>query len=49
MNLTSRWKNVLDENEDGFLRTELDPLADNINKLTNSQISWDQVPEIFAT
>lgn len=36
--ITRRRKNVLDKDKDGFLSTELNSLADDINKLPNSQI-----------
>lgn len=52
--LTSKWNNtislltcwrqsVIDKDKDGLWSTELDPLPHHINKLTNSQISWDKV------
>ena len=40
---SSRWQDLIDEDEDGFLRRELDALADNIDKLTDSEVGGDQV------
>jgi len=36
-------KNIVDENKDCLLGTQLDALADNINKLANRQVSRDKV------
>lgn len=41
---TCGWQHVLDEHEDGLLGADLDPLANDVNELTHSEISWNQVP-----
>ena len=38
-----RWQDLIDEDKDGFLGRELDALADNIDKLTDSEIGGYQV------
>jgi hypothetical protein len=38
------WKRVLDEDEDCLLSTELDPLPNNIHKLSNREVSGNKVP-----
>lgn len=43
LQLTSGRYNVLDKDKYGLVCTELDPLTNNVNKLSNSQISRDKV------
>lgn len=38
-----RGENLVDKDEDGLLRGELDALADHVDKLTNSQVRGDEV------
>lgn len=38
-----RWQDLVDEDEDGFFRRELDALADDIDELTNSEVCRDEV------
>ena len=38
-----RRQDLIDEDEDGLLRRELDPLTDNVHELTDRQIRGDQV------
>ena len=38
-----RWQDFVDEDKDGFLRRELDALADDIDELTNSEVCGDKV------
>ena len=38
-----RWQDLIDEDKDGFLGRELDALANNIDKLTDSEIGGYQV------
>lgn len=40
---SSRWQDLIDEDEDGLLWAELDSLADNIDELANCQIGGDEV------
>lgn len=40
---SSRWQDLVDKDEYGFLRRELDALANNIDKLANSEVSRDEV------
>ena len=40
---SSRRQDLIDENEDGLLRRELDALADDIYELADSEVGWDQV------
>lgn len=40
---SSGWQDLIDEDEDGFLRRELDALADDIDELTNSEVGGDKV------
>ena len=35
---SSRWQDLIDEDEDGFLRRKLDALADDIDELANGEI-----------
>lgn len=42
-------KNVLDKDEDGLLRTQLDALANDIDKLADSEVRWNQVPAVPQT
>ena len=39
----SRWQDLIDEDEDGFLRRELDTLADDIDELTDSEVGGYEV------
>ena len=39
----SWWQNLIYEDKDGFLWGKLDPFANHIDKLANSEIRWDQV------
>src|SRR5438105_4966072 len=41
---TSRRQHVLDEHEDGLLRADLYPLADDIHELAHSQVCGHQIP-----
>ena len=36
-------KDFINEDEDGLLRRQLDPLSDDIDELTDSQICGDEV------
>lgn len=38
-----RRQDLVNEDEDGLLRRELDPLADDIDELANGEIAGDQV------
>ena len=40
---TCGWEHILDEHEDGLLRADLDPLADDVHELTHCEISWHQI------
>ena len=40
---SSRWKNFIDEDEDGFLRRKLDALTDHIDKLAHGEIGRDKI------
>jgi len=40
---SSRRQNLIDEDEDGLFRAELDSLADDIDELTDGQICGDEV------
>ena len=40
---SSRRQDLIDEDEDGFLRRQLDPLTDDINKLTDGEVGGYQV------
>ena len=40
---SGRWQDLVDEDEDCFLRRELDALANDIDKLTNSEVCGDEV------
>ncbi len=42
--LTCGRQHVLDKHENGFLRADFDPFADNIHKLSYCQVSWNQIP-----
>ena len=37
------WENLVDEDEDGFFRRELNALADDVDELPDSQISGHKV------
>ena len=39
----SRRKDLIDEDEDGLLRAELDALADDVDELAHRQVGGDQV------
>lgn len=36
-------QHLINEDEDGLLRTELDALADHVDELADCQIGWDEV------
>ena len=36
-------ENFIDEDENGFLRRQLDALSDDIDELANGEIAWDQI------
>lgn len=38
MVLTGLWDGIVDKDEDGLLRVELDPLADDIDKLACNKV-----------
>lgn len=38
-----RWQHLIDEDKDGLFGRELDTLADNVDKLANGEVCWDQV------
>lgn len=40
---SSRWQDLVDKDENGFLRRELNALADNIDKLTDGEVGRHQV------
>ncbi len=40
---SSRWQDLIDEDEDGFLRRQLDALADDIDELADGEIAGHQV------
>lgn len=45
---TTCWrKHIIYENENVFLCTQFDSFADHIYKLSDSQVSWDKVPDII--
>lgn len=46
LKITSGRKRVLHKDENCPLGAELDPLTNHINKLPNSQISWDKVSAV---
>ena len=35
-------ENLVDKDEDGLFRGELDPLSDNVDKLTDGEILWSR-------
>jgi hypothetical protein len=37
------WQDLVNENEDGLFRRQLDSLADDIDELANRQVGWNQV------
>jgi len=39
----SRRQNLIDEDKDGLLGRQLDPLADHVDELADGEIGWDQV------
>jgi len=39
----SRWEDLVDEDEDGLFRRQLDPLADHVDKLADGKIGGYQV------
>lgn len=39
----SRWQDLIDEDEDGLLRRQLNPLADHVDELADGQIRGYQV------
>ena len=40
---SSRWQDLVDEDEDGLLRRELNPLTDHIDELTNGEVGGNKV------
>ncbi len=40
---SSRWQDLIHEDEDGLLRAELDALADDVDKLADGQVGGDEV------
>ena len=40
---SGRWQDLIDEDEDGLLGTELDSLADYIDKLADCEVCGDEV------
>ena len=40
---SSRWQDLVNEDEDGLFGRELDALANNVDKLTNGKVCGDQV------
>ena len=38
---SGRWQDLINEDEDGFLGTELDALADHVDELSDGQIGRD--------
>lgn len=40
---SSGWQDLIDEDEDGLLRRQLDALADHVDELANGEIRWYQV------
>lgn len=38
-----RWQHLVDEDEDGLLRGQLDPLADHVDELADRQVGGDEV------
>ena len=40
---SSRWQDLIDEDENGFLRRQLDALADDIDELTDGEVGGYQV------
>jgi hypothetical protein len=36
-------QDLIDEDEDGLLWRELDPLPDDVYELTDSQVGWDKI------
>ena len=39
---TRGWKDSVHEQEHGFLRGKLNSLADNVHKLSHSQVGWNE-------
>ena len=39
----SRWQDLIDEDEDGFLWSELDPLPDHVDELAYGEICGDKI------
>ena len=39
----SRWQNLIDEDEDGFLGRKLDALPDYVDELTDCKIGRDKI------
>lgn len=42
--LTCLGQHLAHKHENGLFRADFDPLADHIHKLTDGQVSWDEVP-----
>jgi len=40
---SSRWQNLIHEDEDGLLGAQLDALADYVYELTNSQVGGNEI------
>jgi len=40
---SGRWKDLIDEDEDGLLWRKLDPLADNVDELAYGKIGGDKI------
>ena len=40
---SGRWQDLVDEDEDGLLRRQLDALADHIDKLSYSEVGGDKI------
>lgn len=40
-----RGQHVVDEDEDRLFRAELDALSNHVHKLTDGEVSWDEIPE----
>lgn len=37
------WQDLVHEDEDGLLGRELDTLADDVDELSDGEISWDKI------
>jgi hypothetical protein len=45
--LTCGWEDIIHKYKDCLFCTQLDSFADNIDKLSYSQVSWNKVPAFF--